>query len=224
MAEEEHRPDERPRPKYGELAPPGWVWKPPKETERLDTARHSPAASEPEQPVAAAAPPPPRETREAAPPHPGPRPLPSSARAGAPRWNLTVTILLLLFGLFGMTYSIATLQALPAAMQLLHSTQNLGDYTPDSSVGATIAAGSIALAAVWAVSAGLSVWLLVRRRLSFYVPLIAGIVALVVLFVAAGVVLATDPVLLDYYSGFTPGAPGTTGTPTPGGTDPTTSS
>ncbi|WP_348788248.1 DUF6264 family protein [Leifsonia sp. NPDC080035] len=192
--------DERPRPQFGELAPPGWSWHPPQDADRLDTARHSPAASEPE-PVA--------------PPPPYDRPVPPQLRAAGPRWNLTFTILLLVGGFFGMTYSIGTLQALPAAMELLHSTQHLVPFTADPSVGSLITGGSIAMAAIWAVSLGVTIWLLVQKRLSFYVPLIAGVVALITLFVIVGIVLATDPVLLDFYSGVGPATPVPTAPSTP---------
>lgn len=201
MAEEEQKPDDRPQPKYGELAPPGWVWRPPRDTNRLDTARHSPAASAPTdapssdwsklEPLSSEAP-------SSAPSGP------ALSRPGAPRWNVMLTIMLLVLGFFGMSYSIGTLQALPAAMQLLHSMQHLGAYTPAESVGALITAGTIAMAGIWAVSAGLSVWLLVQRRLAFYVPLVAGVVAVIALLVVVGVVLSTDPTLLDYYGGVTP--------------------
>ena len=39
MAEQEPQPDDRPRPQFGELAPPGWVWHPPADADRLDTSR-----------------------------------------------------------------------------------------------------------------------------------------------------------------------------------------
>ncbi|WP_295122351.1 DUF6264 family protein [uncultured Leifsonia sp.] len=206
--EPEKRPDERPRPQYGELAPPGWVWRPPQDADRLDTTHHSPAASEVEQP--------------AAPPQAGPAPdgrgpygAGPQLRSDAPRWNLAFTVVMLVIGFFGMSYSIGTLQALPAAMALLHSSQNLGAYVQDPSVGPLITAGTIAMAGIWAISAGLSVWLLVHKRLAFYIPLVAGVVALVTLFVILGVIFSTDPVLLDFYSGISP-------TPAPGSPLPTT--
>lgn len=221
--EPENRPDERPRPKYGELAPPGWVWRPPQDADRLDTTHHSPAASEAE-PHPPAPPHPPAEAGPYTqrPYAPGPQ-----LRADAPRWNLAFTIVMLVIGFFGMSYSIGTLQALPAAMELLHSSQNLGPYVQDPSVAPLITAGTIAMAGIWAISAGLSIWLLVHKRLAFYVPLIAGVVALIALFVIVGMIFSTDPVLLDFYSGIssTPGpsspvptspAPTPTVTTTPG--------
>ncbi|MEV8212338.1 DUF6264 family protein [Leifsonia sp. NPDC077715] len=212
MTDQEPRPDDRPRPQFGELAPPGWVWHPPADADRLDTSRPLEREDDAVTPPAPAGAPYPG----ARPPYPG-APYPSAgerARAGqpAPTWNLTLTILLAVFGFFGMLYSIATLQAIPASMQLLHSTNGLGDYTPAPVVGTLVLIGSILMGVIWAASAGLAALLLVRRRLAFWVPLVAGIVAMVVLLIFAGAVLATDPVLLGFYSG-TSG--GTTPTQTP---------
>ncbi|MEY9851207.1 hypothetical protein ABH923_000885 [Leifsonia sp. EB41] len=233
----EKAPDERPRPKYGELAPPGWVWKPPQDTDRLDTTHHSPAASEVEQPPAAPPQPGPYGQHDGAQHDAGqhagaqhggeqhgyPRPYPFSPqlRADAPRWNVTTTIVLLVVGFFGMSYTIGTLQGLPATMQLLHSSLNLGKYVQDPSVAPLITGGTIAMAGIWAISLGLSVWLLVQKRLAFYVPLVAGILAFITLFVILGLIFSTDPVLLDYYNGIGPATPGPA---TPGPTSPAPSS
>jgi hypothetical protein len=194
MAENDPQPNERPRPQFGELAPPGWVWHPPADADRLDTARKpEPEAEQPEPSTAPVFGP------------AGPRPqAQAGAATGTPTWNLTLTVLLGVFGFFGMSYSIATLQAIPASMQLLHSTNGLGEYTPAPIVGTLVLVGSILMAAVWVVSAAVSAWLLIKRRLSFWVPLVAGVVAMVALLIFAGAVLATDPVLLGFYSGVTP--------------------
>jgi hypothetical protein len=208
--EPEKRPDERPRPRYGELAPPGWVWKPPQDADRLDTTHHSPAASEVEHHPPAPSQPPTGPRYDAPPPYrPG-----AQRRADAPQWNLAFTIVMLVIGFFGMSYSVAALQGLPATLALLHSSQNLGPYVQDPSVPPLITAGTIAMAGIWAVSAGLSVWLLVQKRLAFYVPLVAGVVALVTLFVILGIIFSTDPVLLNVYGGISP-------TPAPGSPVPT---
>ncbi|WP_223691011.1 DUF6264 family protein [Leifsonia poae] len=263
MSDKDDQPDKRPRPKYGELAPEGWVWRPPADQSRLDTThpvpsaepseprygQHSPDASA--RPPAPAHPDAPSDTADSnspsAPPHgqppqaqhpqdqypqgpypvgqypqgpghPGqhdpfppaghypppygpPLPVPPGRRSSAPRWNLGWSIALLTVGFFGMAYSVGALNTLPAAIQLMHANQNLGDYHEAASVPGLLTGGSIAIVAIWAVSAALTIWLLVRRTLSFYVPLIAGIVALIVLVVIVSAVLTTDPVLLDFYSG-----------------------
>jgi hypothetical protein len=209
------KPDERPRPKFGELAPEGWQWRPPADADRLDTSRPAPteppAATPPTQQPQSLQPP------SQQPPHPygahphathyGPEGLdaaPPQLRRAAPRWNLGWTIGLLVLGLLGMSYSIGTLNALPSAIQLLHINQGLGDYTPAASVSGILTAGSITMGLIWIVSATITTLLLVRRRLSFYVPLIAGVVAFIALIVFFSLVLATDPALLNYYSGVTP--------------------
>lgn len=227
-------PDERPRPQFGELAPPGWVWKPPQDADRLDTTHHSPAASEVEQPPAAQPPAPYGAGQHNGAPHDGAphdggpygrdaygRPYPSSPqlRADAPRWNITTTIVLLVIGFFGMSYTIGTLQGLPSVIQLMHTSLNLGKYVQDPSVAPLITGGTIAMAGIWAVSLGLSVWLLVQKRLAFYVPLVAGILAFLTLFVILGMIFSTDPVLLDYYNGIAPATPGPA-TPSPVPTSP----
>jgi hypothetical protein len=210
MADQD-KPDDRPRPQFGELAPPGWVWHPPADADRLDTSR-------PLEREDAAPPPYGVSTPGAAPRRPSDPTAPgASAGTGAPgadaqgrsapTWNLTLTVLLGVFGFFGMSYSIATLQAIPASMQLLHSTNGLGDYTPAPAVGTLVTAGSIVMAVVWLVSAVIAALLLVKRRLAFWVPLVAGIVAMVALLVFAVAVLATDPVLLSFYGGMTPSSP-----------------
>lgn len=210
MAEQEQQPDDRPRPRYGELAPPGWVWHPPEDADRLDTSRRvaDGDTDEREQP----APTGPYGAHQ--PPEGGYYSQNARPERPAPTWNLTLTVLLTVFGFFGMSYSIATLQAIPASMQLLHSTNGLGEYTPAPIVGSLVLAGSITMAAVWVVSAGIAAWLLVKRRLAFWVPLVAGIVAMVALLIFAGAVIATDPVLLGVYSGVTP-PPSPSPTPTP---------
>jgi hypothetical protein len=204
MAEQHPQPDERPRPKYGELAPPGWTWTPPADADRLDTSRTSPAASGAETL-------PPAEQPEG-----GAHGDPGAPRGGvlqprpASRWDLPLTVLLIVFGFFGLSYSIGILQAFPAYLQLLHSSQGLGDYTPEPVVGTIVTIGTITVAGLWAVSTGLAVWLLVRKKVAFYVPLITGVIAFIALIVFASLMVSTDPALLDVYGGFSPGpAPST---------------
>ncbi|GAA1438492.1 DUF6264 family protein [Leifsonia poae] len=205
MADEEQRPDERPRPQFGELAPEGWVWRPPADADRLDTARKpEPVVAEHPEPVQ-------RLPRPGDyPPPTDPALRPPQLRRDAPRWNLGWTLSLLIVGFLGMSYSIGVINAFPSAIQLVHSTENLGDYTPDPAVPGILITGSIVMVVLWAGSAALSIWLLTQRRLAFYVPLIAGALALVAMIVFLSVALATDPALLSFYSGVTPSS-----TPTP---------
>lgn len=215
MADEEQKPDERPRPQYGELAPEGWVWHPPADANRLDTSH--PVAETDRYGEHGTADAGQRPARSSQYERPGlatrqPQNPSTQLRADAPRWNMTITVVLIVFGFFGATNSIGGLLSLPDTIQFMHSSQNLGDYTPAASVQGTLIAGAVTIGLIWAISTGLSIWLLVKRRLAFYIPLIAGVIALIALLGFMSAVLLTDPVLIDFYSGITP-TPSPTGTP-----------
>jgi hypothetical protein len=162
--------DSRPRPRYGELAPEGWAWSP------------APDASSP------------ALTPSEAPANSG-RPT-----GGVPAWDRPVTLGLLVFGLLATFFAVGSLNALPEAVQMLYSQQNLGTYTPARSVAALILAGGITEALVWLAAAAGSILLLTRGKRAFYLPLIGAVVSFVVIFVFMTVVLATDPTLLNFYS------------------------
>jgi hypothetical protein len=177
---------ERPRPRYGELAPEGWSWTPPQtDAERAAAAAPPPA---PQTPVggtlwiggAAGAP-------------------ASGARTAAPAWDRTVTIVLLVVGIIGTFFTVGILAALPDAVQMLYTQEDLGTYTAPPSVAGLVVAGGITEAATWLAAAIVSVLLLVRRKRAFYVPLIGAVVSFVVLFIFMSVVLTTDPTLLNYF-------------------------
>lgn len=174
--------DTRPRPKYGELAPEGWTWKPPKES------------APPEVPPA---PPMPRTTPARSPLASGPL---GNNRGSVPSWDRPLTLGLLVFGLFGAFFAVSVLSAVPEAIQVLYTQQDLGDYTPHPSVSGLITAGGITQTVLWLATAAVSILLLVRRKRAFYVPLLGGVISFVVIFVFLTIVLATDPTLIDFYS------------------------
>ena len=203
MADDE-RPDKRPRPQFGELAPEGWVWHPPADQDRLDTSRPA-EADEQVTPATPAAPSAPSYDASRYPPPQGPPLHPSQLRRDAPRWNAGWSIALLILGFVGMSYSILVLNLFPSFITLAHQRENLGAYQPAPSVGGILTAGSITMGGIWVMSAALTVWLMARKRVSFYVPLVAGVVAFVVLFVFLSAVITTDPGLMNLYGGISPG-------------------
>lgn len=111
------------------------------------------------------------------------------------------TVALLAIGFIGMIYVVGMLQSVPSAFAVMHESAKLAPYTPPAQASTIITIGSIAVGGLWAVSAGFSVWLLTQKRLAFYVPLIAGFLAIVVLFVVIAVFVGYDPTLTNYYSG-----------------------
>ena len=172
--------DHRPRPQYGELAPEGWTWKPPK----VDPVETAPTPAQPAQTVPNASPngPPGREAR------------------AVPKWDPPVTLGLLVFGLLATFFTVSVLGTLPDAIQVLYTQQDLGTYTPDPSVTGLLTAGSIAEVVTWLVTAAISILLMVRGKRAFYLPLIGAVVSFLVIFVFMSIVLATDPTLLDFYN------------------------
>ncbi|KFF60758.1 hypothetical protein JF66_02325 [Cryobacterium sp. MLB-32] len=182
--------DRRPRPQYGELAPEGWVWEPPTDARASELAI-------PDAPASGIAPPPEPGTATANPasaPVAGP-PAPGARRV--PGWDRPVTMALLVLGLFGTFLAISILNSLPQAIQMLYTQESLGTYAAAANVDGILLAGAISQAVLWAATAALSVWLLIRGRRAFYVPLIGGVVSLILIFVFMGVVLSGDPTLLN---------------------------
>ena len=179
--------DYRPQPRYGELAPEGWTWTPPQDEQ-------SPAVSAPVGPPTAL--PLGSAQRDAA-------SVPAAGTAtgkAAPSWDRPLTISLLILGLLGTFFTISMLGSLPEALQMLYTQAELGDYSPAASVAPLILAGSIGQAVVWLATAVSSVLLVIKSKRAFYVPLIGGVVAFVLLVATMAVVLAGDTALLDYFS------------------------
>lgn len=177
--------DHRPQPRYGELAPEGWTWTPPQDA-------NAPADSATVTPAPAA------QTWGSA-----ERPVPTPAagtRAPAPGWDRPVTISLLVFGLLGAFFTISMLGTLTESLQMIYTQAGLGDYTAADSVATIVTVGSVGQGVLWLATAAISILLLLRRRRAFYVPLIGGVIAFVILVAAMAAVLAGDAALLDYFS------------------------
>ena len=178
--------DHRPQPRYGELAPEGWTWTPPQD----ESAAAASAVVTPDPAV---------QTWGSA-ERPVSTPAKTDPRPVAPAWDRPVTIALLVFGLLGSFFTISMLSTLTQSLQMIYTQAGLGDYTAADSVAATVTAGSIGQAVLWLATATVSLLLLLRRRRAFYVPLIGGVVAFVLLMAVMASVLAGDAALLDYFS------------------------
>ncbi|MGX5696313.1 DUF6264 family protein [Agromyces soli] len=179
--------DERPRPRYGEYAPPGWSWQP----------------SQPEQPAAAAEPAP-------APP-PAPVADTSAARSRtAPRWDRILTIGLLAFGAFGAWNSAASLQEIPRQMQLSYEMMGVGTFTPPEWLPTLALVGAIIQLALYAVVLGLSILRLRSGRIAFWIPLVGGVASFAVTLVLLAIVMLNDPTYLDFVTGATTPTPSPT--------------
>jgi len=173
--------DERPRPQFGEYAPEGWTWQPPPGEHTSDPAPQM--ATPPARPAGGAA--------------------AASALDGRPerRGDRIATIALLVIGLFGAIYNALLLNMLPsvASETFRQTAEILGtelparDFAPGPQVPTLILVGTIVQLALWVIALAWSVRRLRARRLAFWVPLVAGIVAFAVFYVLMAQILLSDP-------------------------------
>ena len=171
--EPEVGPDGRSRPRYGEYATP----------EEQQARMQQPQASAP--------------TAPAAPPVAPPAPIVAhgeGARRGRPRtWDRVITFVLLAYGLFTVLSSIptATNYATFAStfLEIFGVTQSLSDPSVGAAWGL---AAALVLGVGWIVAFGLS-WLSLRAgRVTFWIPLVLGIVCNIVSSLLLMVPLMTD--------------------------------
>lgn len=178
--------DERPRPRYGEYAPEGWTWQPPADPYSGATAQADSAG-------AANAP---------APAYAQPGAGAGTAARPADRaW----TVALLVFGAMGAVYNMLSIIGLPSSVieSLTLSASMLGttpptEFTPGAAVPAAVAVGVIAQLALWV---GALLWSRARMRAgasSWWIPLLAGVAAFIVVMIVASVVLTSDPAIVEF--------------------------
>ncbi|KGJ80348.1 hypothetical protein GY21_02490 [Cryobacterium roopkundense] len=190
--------DRRPRPQFGELAPEGWVWEPPKDpqaSERVTPDVSSAGAALP--PAPHPAPASPAGTPASTPTGGAWAGPPALGTRTVPGWDRPVTLGLLVLGLFGTFVAISILNSLPQAIQMMYTQEDLGTYAAAATVEGTLMGGAVAQAALWAATAALSIRLLIRGHRGFYVPLIGGFLSLILIFIFMGVVLSGDATLLN---------------------------
>ena len=127
----------------------------------------------------------------------GQPPLPTGQRP-LRTGDMITSIILLGLGLFSTIYAILNAVSLPMQFQLLYEDNGVsGDYEP--SVGATVAtvviiASHLILLAVAAIVTPL---LIRKRKVSFWVPLVAGAIASLTFFIAVVAVVLSDPNLME---------------------------
>ncbi|QAY73492.1 hypothetical protein ET445_09255 [Agromyces protaetiae] len=185
--------DERPRPRYGEYAPPGWTWTPPQEAATEASASTADAnADRPASPWGATA-----------------QPAPSAA-PGAPAGrsaDRSWTTALLVFGVLGALYNTLSLISAPgAALQAAQTSASMlgldgpTSFTPGPAVPFAIGVGVALQIVLWV---GAMLWSRARiraGRLAWWVPLLAGAVAFVVVVIVQIIVFASDP---DFFATLT---------------------
>lgn len=202
--------DERamPRPEYGEYATPEQIAAARgmslDELNREIALRHTPKshapqahtpkthASQPDTPRASSEPAPVTAADVAA-------PLARKARPAHPA-DRFVTIALLTFGLVMVLFTIPNLGSLSTSLQLAYEQVGIGSIANTGFADALGVTAIVIQLLIWVATAAAAVLRLQRGKLAWWVPLVGGAVAAMVVLIVFIVVLTSDPTFGDYVS------------------------
>jgi hypothetical protein len=116
-------------------------------------------------------------------------------------WDLILTIILLVVGLFGMGIGLvyAAIFSDPALVKEVfdqaYSQSGLGGW--NGSVGAAPAVITVSHILLYLVAVGVSILLLVKNKVAFWVPLTAGVIAAIVFWGSLFAIVFSDPTLMS---------------------------
>ncbi len=160
----------RARPRYGEYAPP-------------PLPRFGELAT-------------PEEQRASVAEHSAP-PVEVPSEARKPRTvDIASTCVLLFAGLIGCSLGIASVVGLPDYIQSEYALRSLGVYTPPATLGTITTAIAASHIVLFVLALAISMRLMMRRRLAFYVPLVAGILAAAIFWTLIVSLITSDQVLV----------------------------
>jgi hypothetical protein len=175
--------DDRPTPRYGELAPEGWVWSPPAD----------PQSAEPDTEVVG----------DTAAPRVAPRVAPAkdADEPAVPQTpyrvaDAALSVFLLVMAVMFSSSTVPSLFGLRSTIDTFYADRGLGEYGGGSAVDIAGAVAAIAQLVLLALAIWLTVRLIGQRRRSWPVPLLIGALALIVTFGCLIVALVADPGLL----------------------------
>lgn len=192
--------DQRPKPQYGEYAtpqeqakakgltpPPASHYAPPLNP----TSVPSPNIPSPSVPLANVT------------PTPYGVPTARTTPAAPRRWDLVLSVGLLAYGLLNVIAGFVQFSDLGQLINEIYAAQGIGKFTPtslSSSLGIVVNLVNVVL---WIGALLVTVRLLRRGKLAFYLPLIAGALASIVAAVCMVVLLLSDPAFAAYVSSHT---------------------
>jgi hypothetical protein len=179
-----------PTPRYGEYAPPGYVSPVPTPIDDQTSSRQT------------TTPPPTTDPSSVIPPTGHPVIYATSAPViRQPRTaDIVVTCILLFVGLIGMLIAVAAPAILPQA--LLDEYQKYGlSYVQPASLAGVSAILIVSHVVLWLAAAGGSIPLMVKRRIAFWVPLTAGVIAAILFWSLAISLMLSNPALANAIQG-----------------------
>lgn len=116
-----------------------------------------------------------------------------------PRRDRIFTIILLAFGALGALNLGDAFMQLPQSAAQLYAIYDIGTFTAPDWLSIVSTIGWISMLSIWAVSLILSIQLIQRRKLSFYVPLSGAVLSFIVLIIIMSIVVVNGmPELMTY--------------------------
>ena len=115
-------------------------------------------------------------------------------------WDVVLTIVFLVLGLFGLILGLVYAWAFsqPDLLDEAFRQQGFSGFSADpGAAGAIIAISHVVL---YLLAVGLSILLLVKKKIAFYVPLAAGVIAAVIFWGTLMAVIMSDPSLMNEYT------------------------
>ncbi|SMG41827.1 DUF6264 family protein [Agreia pratensis] len=181
--------DDRPTPRYGELAPEGWVWSPPADPHETETETEGTAPDGADADKAASH----RNDAEGA---------ASGTAPPAPYRVLdaSISVFLLVTAVMTSSSSVPSLFDLRSTLEMFYSDRGLGEYGGGSAVDIAGAIAAIAQLVLLAATIWLTVRLIGQRRRSWPVPLLMGALAMIATIACVAVALVADPGLISNLS------------------------
>ncbi|RFA14077.1 hypothetical protein B7R22_10695 [Subtercola boreus] len=199
--------DDRPKPKYGELAPEGWEWKPPAPPASADvpvpaagSAAPSPYGGSSLPPAGQPRPYSPLNGQDAAPKY-------GAAASGSPRRlntaDVVATGVLLFFGILLSASMVPALFDFNTVLGQAAAMQGYGSFTASSAAQTVGTAAGVVTVILNLASIILSVRRVQRRRIAFFIPLIFGAVTFAVWIGAITFAFFSDPSFLNQITAVT---------------------
>ena len=130
-------------------------------------------------------------------------PAPTRAAGGAPvrkrrTWDLVLTIALLAYGLMTVLASLGGASDLGSTLDQVYAIQGLGHYEPSALAASLTGVANLAQVLLLALAAFVSYRLLKAGRIAFWVPLVAGAVASLLVGVLGLTLMLGDPTFQEY--------------------------
>jgi len=124
--------------------------------------------------------------------------VPSATGRRPRRWDLILTALLLGYAAVNVLAQLVMRDTLATIATQFYLTQGIGDYIPNAltaSLGTTL---NIVTLALFVITVLVTVWMLRRGRVAFWVPIAGGVVATIAALVFVVILLQTDPAFTAY--------------------------